>query len=293
MDFRVKLQEWQDALKSAQGLAAQAHFPGTDKIATLLALIAKQLAVRDTYEFLEALNKARDRWLDAGEDFTDVNGFYSNQLAPWHKLLAAATRFSANRDALAGDATASAALKEMLAIREDPAPYARISRIDPLIASIEASNDVLVQGAREAAIDSVDKKVAEVTQALSHTSADADLSNAALYPLQQCKLKIGESASIPDISYLALGAEQLFDEAIERIIESMRQQAAKDDTATTGKGDGGKATTHVPKSSQSVRPSELATRPYLESEAEVEAYIEELRETFQAILKSGKRIRIL
>lgn len=295
-DFRGRLEDWQTQLKSAHGLASQQNYPGGDKIETLLALIAKQLAVRDSYEFIESLNKDRDLWLDAGEDFTDVNGFYTSQLVPWRRLLAAAARFSANNAALAGDAKASAALTELLAIREDPAPYAKISQIDPLISTIEASNDALVQSGREAAILAVDRKIAEITQTLSDLSADADLSNAALHPLQQRKLKIGDSTSLPEISYLEQGAGQLLDEAMERIIDWAKQQAGKGAGTATGTsstgGGTGKPTTHAPKPSQTVRPSELTTRAYLESEAEVDAYIETLREEFAAILKSGKRIRI-
>ncbi len=295
-DFRGRLQDWQTQLKSAQGLSAQQHHPGGDKIEALLALIARQLAVRDPYEFIEALNKDRDLWLDAGEDFTDINGFYTSQLGAWRKLLTAAARFSANSAALAGNAKVSAALAEMLAIREDRSPYGKISRIDSLIATVEASNETLVQSGRQAALLAVDRKIAEVTQALSDSSADADLSNAALHPLQQLKLKIGASASLPEISYLEQGAGQLLDEAMDRIIDWMKQQAAKNASTAAASGVAGgsaaKPTTNAPKPSQTVRPSELATRPYLESEAEVDVYIESLREAFATILKSGKRIRI-
>ena len=262
----------------------------------MLSLVAKQLAVRDPYEFIEAMNKSRDVWLDAGEDFADLNGFYGSQLGSWRKLLAAAARFTTNQAALAGDAQASAALTELLAVREDPAPYGKINRIEPLIASIEASNDTLVQGSRTAAVAGVDSKIIEVTQALSKASASAEISNVALHPLQQLKIKIGESASIPEIKYLEQGGGQLLDEAMDQIIGWMQKQATRTGATTTGTttttGAGTKATTHAPKPSQTVSPSELAERPYLETEVEVDAYLERLKETFVAILASGKRIRI-
>jgi hypothetical protein len=296
-DFRSKLREWQDALKAALPMASQAHHPGKAKIEAMLGLMAKQLAVRDPYEFIEAMNKDRDAWLDAGEDFSDLNGFYGSQLGSWRKLLAAATRFSINQAVLATDPKASAALAELLAIREDPAPYGKINKIDPLIASIEGSNDTLVQRARAAAIQAVERKITEVIQALTQASAPADLSNAALHPLQQLKLRIGESASIPEISYLEQGAGQLLDDAMDQVIVWMQKQQAtttgtsSSGTSTTGPA-GTKATKAVPKASQTVSPSELAERPYLETEAEVDAYLERLKEEFVAILASGKRIRI-
>ena len=303
-DFRGRLQDWQAGLKTAQALASQQHHPGGDRIEALLTLIAKQMSVRDPYEFIEALNKDRDLWLNAGEDFTDVNGFYTSQLVSWRKLLSAANRFSVNRAALAGDANAHAALTELFSIREDRAPYRMISRIDPLIATVDASNEALVQAGRETALHAVDRKIAEVTQALSRATTDADLGNAALRPLQQLKLAISASVSLPEITYLEQSAGQLLDEAMDRIIDWMHHQGSKSGaaatsatttagTATTGGGTTtNKPATNAPKPSQIVRPSELAIRPYLESDAEVDAYIETLREAFADILKSGKRIRI-
>ena len=92
--------------------------------------------------------------------------------------------------------------------------------------------------------------------------------------------------------------------AMDTIIDWMHHQGSKSGaaatsatttagTATTGGGTTtNKPATNAPKPSQIVRPSELAIRPYLESDAEVDAYIETLREAFADILKSGKRIRI-
>ena len=296
-DFKSKLLEWQETLKTAQPLASQSHYPGKAKIEALLGLVGKQLAVRDPYEFIEAMNKDRDVWLDAGEDFSDLSGFYGSQLGSWRKLIAAAVRFSTNQAALANDPKASAALTELLAIREDPAPYGKINRIDPLIASVEASNDTLVQGARVAAVQAVERKITEVMQALTQASAPAEISNAALRPLQQLKIRIGESASIPEIIYLEQGAGQLLDDAMDQVISWMqKQQAATTSTSATGTSTTGttgtKTATTVPKPSQTVSPSELAERPYLETEAEVDAYLDRLKETFVAILASGKRIRI-
>jgi len=299
-DFRERLQEWQASLRPHQSLALQQHFPGTEKIEALLALIAKQLAVRDSYEFIEALNKDRDLWLDAGEDFTNVNGFYTSQIVSWRTLLAAAARFASNSSALAGDAKASAALSEMLSIREDPAPYGNINRIGPLIATVQFSNDALVQGGREAALHAVDKKIAEVMKALQEMSADADLRNAALRPLQQQKLSIAASVSLPEISYLEQGAGQLLDHAMDHLIDWIRQRAPSTEGVRTGatstRTEAGSAsgppTSTAPRPSQTVRPSELVDRSYLETEVDVEAYLSTLREAFAAILKSGKRIRI-
>ena len=295
-DFRAKLLEWQDELKSALPRASLPYYPGRARIETLLAQVGKQLAVRDPYEFIEAMNKARDAWLDAGEDVSDLKGFYGSQLSSWQIMIAAAARFSINQSALASDPRASTALTELLGIREDPAPYGRVNQIEPLISTIEASNTTLVQAARVSAIQGIDLKIAEVTQALSQAHAPGPVSNVALYPLQQLKLSVGQSASIPEISSLEKNSGQLLDDAMEHLISWMHsQQTATGGTNNTTSTTGGCSTSppaNTPRASQTVNPSELAERPYLETQAEVDAYLERLKDKFAAILASGKRIRI-
>lgn len=282
-DFRSKLTEWKDDLKRWQLTAGQPHYPGKTTIDALLARCERQLAIRDPFEFIEALNKSRDEWLDAGEDLNDIRGFYTNQLPTWQHFLATLNRFEPNRDVLTGDPKVSAALKALQGIREERAPYAKISQINPLLATVEAGNQALVQKQREAALHVVDQRIEETTRALSQASATPELSNEALYPLQQLKIKIADATSIPEIQYQANSAGDRLDEAMERI---------RDAVLDAQKEKKGPVNTSVPKASQTIRPAELATSTYLETEAEVDTYLADLKTHFTAVLKSGKRIRI-
>jgi len=303
-DFRGKFIEWKDDLKRWQLTANQLHYPGKATIEALLARCEKQLAIRDPFEFIEALNKTRDEWLDAGEDLNDVRGFYQSQLPTWQRLLAALNRFEPNRDVIAADPKASSAWKDLEHIREEPAPYAKISQIEPLLATLQAGNQALVQSQRESALRSVEQRIVEATKALAQASANADLSNAALLPLQQLKLKIADAVSIPDIQFQANSAGDKLDEAMDLIRETLlkanaaAQVTAKAVTASgaatapSSSASGSVSAAAAPKSSQTVRPADLATSTYLETEAEVDTYLADLKAHFTAVLKSGKRIRI-
>ena len=140
-DFRTRLAGWDTDLRSFATVAAQKHYPGKTTIDTLTSRIGKRAAIRDPFEFIEALNKDKDVWLDAREDVSDLSAFYKQQVTTWRKLLDVLSVFEANREALLKDAKAAPALKELEALRANAAPYTLINRIDLLLATVQAVND--------------------------------------------------------------------------------------------------------------------------------------------------------
>lgn len=295
-DFRSKLQAWEGDLKTAHRVASLPHHPGTQLIEDLLARCARQLAIRDSFEFIDALNKGKNDWLDAGEDYATISGFYQTQLPTWQRLLAALVRLHPNREALSADAKASAALRDLEQIRDLPAPYGQINKIDGLIAVVDAGNADLLQRAREASLLAVERLIGEVQSELSKVSASAELSNAALYPLQQTKLKIAGSTSIPEIAYLqTTQAGQRLDEAMDCIVEAAAKARA---SAAKSADPSGTTPTPAPKpevalkTSQTIRPAKISNKTYLDNESEVNQYLAALKSELLAVLQAGKRIRI-
>lgn len=296
-DFRARLEDWKGDLTRWQLMASEPHYPGKDVIDVLLARCARQLAIRDPFEFIEALNQTRSQWLDDGEDLTEISGFYKNQLPTWRRFLSSMHRFEANREVLNGDGKASTALTELEQIREDAAPYSKISRIEPLLTAVDAGNDALVQAQRETTLRTVDQRIDEASKALAQVSASAELSHAVLRPLQELKVKIAGSAGIPAIQFLGNSAGDLLEESMELIRASLaKTQTANSGTAGKTPAAGGASETApaaaAPKAAQTIRPAELAASSYLETDAEVDAYLTELKSQFTAVLKAGKRIRI-
>lgn len=298
-DFRDKLGEWKTELTRWQALASQPNYPGKSLIDGLQTRCERQLAIRDPFEFIEALNQSKDAWLDAGEDVAEVSGFYKNQQPAWQRLLGALNRFGPNRDVLYADAKAGAALKELEKIREEPAPYAKVSGIESLVTAVEAGNEALVQTRREATLHTVEQAIDEASKALKQVSASADLSNTALHSLQQLKVKIAAAASIPEIQYLGNTAGDRLEDAMDLIRETLAKAHAAAQRAKGGASGSSStpakpaaAASAAPKAAQTIRPSDLATRPYLETDVEVDAYLAELKTQFTAVLKAGKRIRI-
>jgi len=299
-DFRGRLGTWDADLRSFATVAAQRHYPGKATIDALTARIGKQTAICDPFEFIEALNKDKDAWLDAGEDVSDVSAFYKQQVATWRKLLEALTLFDANREALLKDAKAAPALKELEALRANAAPYTLINRIDPLLATVQAVNDQLAQDKREKALQSVDAKIVEAQAALTQAHASPELSNKVLLPLQQLKIKLAAQSSIPQILYLQGQGGDRLDEAMDAIAAAMPKPplmvaappppsgpATPAAPPSTGAVPGA-----VPKPSQVVRAADFSPKTYLETAAEVDAYVTSLKARLLAVLQAGQRVRI-
>ena len=78
-DWRQQLGDWAQALNGFAPLANQKHHPGKAGIAALLARINKQQAIGDAFEYVEALNRGKDEWLDSGEDMADTDLDMSEQ----------------------------------------------------------------------------------------------------------------------------------------------------------------------------------------------------------------------
>ena len=186
-----------------------------------------------------------------------------------------------------------------MCIRDSPAPYGQIPRIDALIKTVEGINESAAQVKRERALNSIDVKIAEVVKSLGQVQAPADLRNKALYPLQELKTKVAGLLSIPKIMYLQEQAGTLLDDAMG-VIEKASQQAApkapsvvKDSGATTTSTVLTTAPKSVaPKPSKVIRAADLSPTIYLETEAEVETFITKLKAELLDAIKAGQRARI-
>ena len=291
---RSRLAGWQSELKGFAPLAASKHHPGLAVIDGATTLIGKQLAIADSFEFVEALVKGRDSWLDLADDAHDVTSFYKTQRPTWQRLLDALERYADNRDALEKDIKAAVALGTLESIRDNPTPWGVVSQIEPLIATVDAINEALAQGKREHALLSIDAKIAEVLQALDAAHADAPLRNRALLKLQEFKTKLAGLTSIPKIFYLQDQAGDALDIAMAMIDASTPVvQPAR--AAENGAKDTAIKTTPAgvaPKPSKLLRPAELAGKTYLETEDEVDAYLIRLKGELLKAIQAGQRVRL-
>lgn len=291
-DNRDSFTTWQNELKNHSHAAAGKYYPGKTLIEQAVARIGKQLAIRDSYEFIETFLTAKDEWLDLSDDIHDVISFYKTQIATWRRMLEAMTAFDDNHEALQQDVGAANAIKELIAIRDNPAPYGQINRIDPLLNTVEAVNEKLARREREQALLAIEQKLAEIEKELDQVQADANLRNKALYPMQKLKVTIAGLNSIPKIRYLAEQAGRHLDVAMDLIAST--QKPAPDEIKEPGASTeaGAKPFTAAAKSIAVVNAGKYSVKSYLENEADVETYLAKLKDELLNNIKQGKKVRI-
>ncbi len=305
--FRDNLRTLKAELDRARVKAEQKHYPGGPDVTKALATIDQQLAIRDSYEFIEAVVARRNDWLDLADDTHDVLSFYKTQVSTWTRLLDTLHAVADNHDALVKDPQAASALAKLEAIRVNPAPYGQVNQIEPLVTALDKANEALAAERREKALNSISAKLQEATQALDAAQATPELRNKVLKPLQDLKTQLASLSSIPKIMFLQGRGGELLDEVMDKLA-----QAAKDKPPapppplspptpikSLGKPD---ATSPAPRPSlplppvakpiQVVRVADMGSKTYLESEADVEGFVAQLKAELLATVRAGKKARV-
>ncbi|MDP1594025.1 MAG: BREX system P-loop protein BrxC [Gallionella sp.] len=300
-DFRESLTQWQSKLKEYSHLSTTRHHPGKAVIEQNALSISKQLAIRDSFEFVEAILTNKDQWLDAADDIHDLISFYTTQIATWRRMLDALQRFEPNRPALLKEVAAATALQQLEAIRDNPMPYQQINQIETLIQSVDAVNVKLVDAKREHALLLLEKKIAEVGGALDQAHAQPELRNRALSSLQKIKLDIAAQSSIPQIHYLQDQSGSALDGAMDMIAAALSAVPKAQPLAVKSPGDHATVInvgsvpitqTVTPKPARVIRAADYSSKSYLETEDEVDDYLGKLKAELLAAIRAGQRARI-
>lgn len=290
-DFRSRLGDWQSDLNGFVLTASTPHYPGKVEIENALGRIAQQLAIRDSFAFIEGLLAAKDDWLDVSEDIHDLVNFYKTQISAWRKLLSGLEQFADNRDALNREPQAASALTELIQIRDNLKPYGLISKIEPLLATVTAVNEQLAKVQREKVLQAINEKIIEVQSKLAAVSASPDLSNKALLNLQDLKKQISNQVSIAQILYLQTQAGEAMDEAFT-LIEVSQVIPIPPGGGSNPQGPGQTSVPPPVKTTHVIRAAELSSKTYLETEADVDTYIEKLKAALLEAVRSGQIARI-
>ena len=276
---------WVVVTSQEDTLAETGNYPGGDEITDGLALIGKLLSEHEGFEFIDRFIALKDDLLALSEHVHDLDHFHQSQRPTWEKLRRAFEGFQPNRKELEKDGDAHAALNRMREILNAPAPYKLISEADKLIKTVEKINNAAIEKRREHALEQIDARIAEIKKELDAAKAEPDLRNVCLHPLQTIRKWVGEETSISNIFMAPHEAIDAHDEAMDRIEAFLREKAKEE--GKPGKGEEAPA-----KARRVVKPVELVKKPYLESQEDVEEFLEELREQLEAAIKNNERIQI-
>jgi hypothetical protein len=275
---RDQLAAWEKSLKSYQPLADTGKYPGKKEIDEGCTLIDKLIFIVDSYEFFQAFNAKKEALAALSEDVHELKDFYSNQRATWEKLQNAVNSiFKPNRQELEKDSAAKQALIRMDEILSAKRPYGMIKEVEGLFNTVSAVNETLLAKHKTYTTQALDIKINKVMEALDHYTAEPDLRNKALKPLQDIKKHVQQETSVPGIFYQTTMANDEFEKSIE-LIEAKNEKVDSKKPA---------------KPVKIIKPANFSTKNYLETEDDIKEFIEALRKELEAALSEHARIRIL
>jgi hypothetical protein len=285
--LREQFDGWRSELHSWRPLAETGNYPGLAEISDALELLNALQAIKGSYEYINHLLQHRDDLLDLSEDYGDLSNFYRTQKGAWEKLRKASSQFQLNRQQLDNNPTSAAALKGIEAILKSPTPYAMIKDGERLIQTVTQVNDQIVSERRQLALTKIDGHIRRVTQELDEAGASPDLRNQCLLRLQQQRSQVETEPSIAHIYQSQMNARDLADEAINRIEQASQEPPSK----PTGVADKAPKVQKSVKKRHTVHPARLSTS-YLETEQDMEAFLDALRQEIGEAIKRGERVEV-
>ena len=289
-DFlRQQLDGWQRQLLDFRTRADAGGYPGKADIYHALEVVGSVLAEKENFAFFAALKKAKDDLRSlAAEEMHDLIDFFTTKRDIWDRLRRGLDSVAPNRDLLALDGTACAALTELDGIRSHLRPYGQLHRIDPLLVTVATVNDALVAQRRSAAIAAIDAQVERLLMQLKATGGSDAQCNEALAGLQRLTAQISGETSIPRITMLAgEHLDQAVGFALNRLHAILNAKANKSGVPPS-------AVPPAPvKEPMQVRAGVISIKPYLESEDDIEQYLGVLRGMLRDALTKSGRVRVL
>jgi hypothetical protein len=157
-----------------------------------------------------------------------------------------------------------------------------IKDAESLIQSVEGVNAALVSRRRDDVLRRIDAHITEVEAELDAAQASDDLRNRCLHPLQALKRQVEGQSSIAHINQAQQTAIEAIDEALLAI-----ERAAKAREPQIGEP--------PPKSYKKprvVRVASLAQKSLLETQADVDEYLDRLRQALESAINAHERVEI-
>ena len=281
--LKGRLEGWREKLSRYRDMADTGSYPGAEDIADSLSLLNTLVAPEDSNRFLAQVNERRSDLRDVADRFHDLDHFYEHQRPMWDKLSAASGRFKLNQMELDRDDSAGPALRRMSEILSAPNPYGLLKEAEGLIRTVSEVNEELLSERRARAIATITEQTASVSAEVSTAGGDESFKTTCLTPLENLANQVSTHDSLAHIDQAESEAVRQKDEALTRVERYLARKAEE------GKAKQDKL---VIRPRRVVSPVKLVKSPYLESQADVDAFLDDLRTELTDALARSERIEI-
>ena len=295
--LHAKLKGWQASLTTIKQLSDTGSYPGGQEIGEGLTLINPLLGDTDSKKFIERFNGLKADLTDLSEDVAELEHFYNFQKPTWEKLRKSHAAFQLNRLELEKDGTAGPALQRMQEILAAKAPYGLIKEAEALIATVNAVNSAFLTDRRAQATTKINGYFDTLNRDIALAQGDPALFAKCLKPLEELRSQVAIQESLAHITQAEAEAIKEFDLAVDRIEDFQRKLVEKPKPTPPGVPPVGgdpqpPIQPPVIRKQKVVRPAELVKLTYLESAADVNGFLNDLKHELDAAIANNERIQI-
>ena len=283
--LKERLTAWNGALVGYEPLAKTGKYPGLSEIQHCVGSLRKFVEETDALRFLARFVENRNELLELAEDIHELTGFYTNQKPAWEKLRTAVEELSQNRLQLEAHETAAPAFARMEEILATPRPYNVLPEVADLIHTARSVNDQLVAEALAPAIVAIQGLLDRVTRELDNASADEGLRKAATEELGKLLRTATNATSIAHIAQATQAAEAADERALLAIETAQVSPSPKP-------GDPTPEPKPKVKRRRVVDAKALWSGGFIETSADIEAFLNTLRAELEAALEADERVQI-
>jgi hypothetical protein len=272
--IQQELETWRNKLAEARPYANQTNrYPGKAVVDAILTEVETLLEDRESTRFIKAFLTRAPRLEELQPKYTQVIGFYGSQRPAWDRLLDAYERCRVyEAEIRERDMQAGLAISTLREILTSPEPYARIAEANKLLATIDDANQRVIAEAKSKAKHAIEEVQQTLDEAIKDLS-DADATEIQR-PLRELRESIEKDSQSGNLRYVRERVTGIYN----AIADQLKKKSEEKGIAPT---------VHI-KPIKTVRPAAKT----LETTAEVDAYLGDLRTEILLAIESGQKVQV-
>ena len=250
---------------------AYGNYPGKQVVTHGVELCDKLLSQKkDNFALLDKLLQTRNDFLDFSEDISDVNAFFKNQKPIFDSATKLADTISAEGDYLQAEPEAVKTLSQIRTILKNPKPYKSISELPALMQVLRGKYNELLELKKQEVLADVQAAMAEIHQTarLDQKSIIEKADNALVAKREAAKV----AESITALDAMKIQISTIRQQYMKALIVEEKKPGIR--TATASRA----SICHTAK---------------LESEADVDQYLAEVKKKLMAQLADNDILHII
>jgi hypothetical protein len=248
-------------------------------------------------ELLTTINDEKNDLVRSALSYHTLDSFFSAQIRLWREAARIYNQAKPFAERLSGKAGFSDAFSAVGAILSDSEPWAKIKDLGPLANSLEKIQEAAMVESRDKALAKIDGYRVSLTPECEQLNLSPEKTYEVKSKLNRLHEQCAHEVNLAQLEMvIASGAESAFNDALNALI-SLRQTAQQPKiephTPSAAKPEAVAYTEKAyEKQVETVRIVSLLSMKDLETPAEVDAAVEELRSRLKRFIAQGKKIRL-